>query len=488
MPEKTPQAPGAMLRKVLFNSGMLFAGQLVVKILGLVWIAIIARHLGDAGFGYLSYALSLAGLFGVLVEFGFSYVLTRAVARSPGETAACVSNILGMRLALTCVSVPLTLAASLYTGATSSTLLPVLIAALATAVAGIGATSTSVFFGRERMEYPSVIMVGSKVASILIGLLVVRMGGGIVWIALLFLLEPLMNLVISIPILSREFGVRFVPVFRRSSGMPLFREALPFVLTMALGMIYFRIDVVMLSAMQGAQAVGWYSAGYRLLEGLVYLPGAFINTLFPVMARLKSSSDAKLAPAVSRAWEFMAALALPAALTLIILSEGIVAVLFGDQFMETVPVLRLIGAALFFVFVNNLLGTMLGAIDRQMAHFYASLAGVVVNVLLNLWWIPKYAHVGAAGATLLTQGLVFALLSFLVFRYLGARPGGLRLLKLAACGILMSVVLLATRSLPLGVALASGSGAYIAALFLVNALTPEEKRLVRSAIGMRRER
>lgn len=475
-----------MLRRLILNSGMLFTGQLVVKILGLVWLAVVARHLGDSGFGYLSFSLSLAGLFGIFVEFGFSYVLTRTVARRPEEAPEFFSNVLGLRLALSCVSVPLTLTVSLVTGATSSSLMPVLIASLSAAAAGVYATSGSYFFGRERMEYPSVIMVGGKVLSIVIGLMIVRLGGGIAWIALVFLLEPLLNVALSIPILSREFGVRFRPAFRPSTYVLLIREAAPFVLTLAVGIAFFRIDVVMLSAMQGARQVGWYSAGYRLLEGLVYLPAALISTLFPVISKLKSSSDANLVPAVSRAWEFMISLALPTAVTLILLSDGIVSLLFGDQFLETVPVLRLIGAALFFVFINNLLGTVLGAVDRQFAHFYCSLAGLAVNVAINLLWIPRYAHIGAAGATLLTQGLLCATLALLVHRFTGASPGGVRLAKIGISGLCMSAVCLAAKGVSWPGALISAWVVYLAGLLLLKAVTPRERELVLKAIGIRR--
>ena len=293
-----------MLRRILFNSGVMFAGQAAVKILGLVWLAIVARHLGDARFGHLTYAFSLGSLIGILVEFGFSSVITRAVARRPEEAARYFSNVLSLRMSLSVISFPLTVLVALHTGATASTLGPVYIAAISTSLAGLYATSNAVFFGREKMEFPSIIMVVSKLVAILVGLLVVRMGLGIVWIALVFLLEAALNLAISIPVLSRQMGFRFVPMLDIAFWRSLIREATPFALALVLGLIYFKIDVVMLSAMKGSRHVGWYSAGYRLLEGLVYLPAAFINTMFPALSRLKTTSADRLRTAVAGAWEY----------------------------------------------------------------------------------------------------------------------------------------------------------------------------------------
>jgi O-antigen/teichoic acid export membrane protein len=460
----------------------MLAGQVTVKALGLVWLAIVARHLGDERFGYLSFALSLASLLGILVEFGFSSVITRAIARRPEVSAKYLSNVLSLRLILSGISIPLTVLISLKTGATRATLTPVYIAAAAAAVAALYAISSSIFFGREKMEFPSMIMVGSKMVSILLGLWAVHLGAGIVGIALIFLLEPLLNLLISMPVLSKQFGLRFVPRLDVPFCRQLVSQALPFALALALGLVYFKIDVVMLSAMKGSQYVGWYSAGYRLLEGLVYLPAAFINTIFPTFSRLKTTSDGQLRTAVARSWEFVIAFALPIALGMILISRQIVMTLFGSGYLETIPVLRWIGAALFFVFINNLLGVLMGAIDRQKVHFYCSLAGVVVNVALNLYLIPKYAHLGAARATLMTQVLMLILLSALAVRFTGVRLDGIRLLKLGFSGALMTTALWVWNDLHLVAALALGAAVYLAGLLVTRAITPEERRQIWEAI------
>ncbi len=476
-----------MLRRVLFNSSVMFAGQVTVKILGLVWLAIIARHLGDARFGHLTYAFSLGSLIGILVEFGFSSVITRAVARRPEEAARYFSNVLSLRMTLSVISIPLTVFIALHTGATTATLGPVYIAAISTSIAGLYATSNSVFFGREKMEFPSIIMVVSKLVAILVGLLVVHLGLGMVWIALVFLLEAALNLVISMPVLSRQMGFRFTPKVDFAFWRLLIREATPFALALVLGLVYFKIDVVMLSAMKGSRHVGWYSAGYRLLEGLVYLPAAFINTVFPTLSKLKTTSEDRLRTAVAGAWEFMMAFGLPMALGLALVSDRIVWTLFGEGYVETIPVLRWIGAALFFVFINNFLGVVLGAIDRQKITFYCSLVGVVVNVALNLILIPRYAHLGAARATLVTQVLLAGLFSFLVIRYTGVRLSPARLVKLAVSGCTMTAVLLAWDSLNLAGAVAVGAGVYAATLLLTRAIRPEERKQIRDAVLSRRD-
>ncbi|MFH1277263.1 MAG: flippase [Candidatus Eisenbacteria bacterium] len=474
-----------MLRRIILNSTALLSGQLVVKALGLVWLAVVARHLGDSRFGYLSYALSLAGLLGVVVEFGFSPVVTREIARRPEEAAKYVSNVLTLRLLLIGIFVPLTAVVALRTGAAGGGLLPVYIAAAATAAGGLYSISGAVFFGREKMEYPSAIIIAGKVLAILIGFWAVSRGAGVAGIALIFLVEPALNLLFSVPVMRRRFGIPFVPGLDLPFCRRLVKDALPFALALALGLFYFRIDVVMLSAMKGSEEVGWYSAASRLLEGLVYLPAAFLSAVFPALSRLKEGSSERLREAVSRSWEFMIAIGLPVALTLILFSRPIVLILFGAEYLETVGVLRWIGASAFFVFLNNFLGVLLGAIDRQRVHFYCSLGGVLLNVALNLYLIPRQAHLGAARATWFTQVLLLILLSWFVIRFTGARLGAARLIKLGFSGILLAGALLLSRDLHPGLGLALGALAYGGGALASGAVTPEERRRVRAAIFRR---
>jgi O-antigen/teichoic acid export membrane protein len=465
----------------------MMTGQVIVKALGIFWLAVLARHLGDERFGYLMYAFSLAGLVGILVEFGFSSVITRAVARRPEEAGRYLSHVLSLRLALSSVSIPLTVLVSLRTGASGWTLAPVWIAAASTAVSGLYAIANAVFLGRERMEMPSLIMVGSKVLSIACGLWAVRSGAGIEVIALALLLEPVLCLLVSVPVLLRGFRLAWVPALDRRFVGGLIREAIPFGLALAVSLAYFKIDVVMLSALKGSRCVGWYSAGFRLLEGLIYVPTAFVNTVFPTFARLKDEPGDRFRSMVSGSWDFVVALAIPIGLVLALNAKTVVLLLYGEEYMETVRVLHLIGPALLFVFLNGFLAVLLGAIDRQMSCVFCSLAGVVLNVLLNATLIPRFAHVGAAWATLVTQAVVAALFAALAVKYSGVRPDGGRMLRLAASAAVLAMVLLALRDRNLIAIFLAAAVIYPAALLATGAVTAEERRRFANAIRRRRE-
>jgi O-antigen/teichoic acid export membrane protein len=470
-----------MIRRIVQNSLAMISGQFVVKGLGLVWLVVIARHLGETDFGYLNFALSLASIVALIVDFGFTPVLIRAVARDSALAERYVANVLSLRLLLSLLSIPLTLVISLFTGAERATLAPVLIAAVTSLFAALLTTPNGIFIARERMTYPAFILAGSKIVAFAVGLFLVHRGLGIVWIAGVFAFETGLGLVVALVMMNRVLGTRISLAIERPFCRRLFRDALPFALTFALGLISFKIDVVMLSAMKGSQFVGWYSAAYRILEGLVYISIAFVSTVFPTLSRLKVADEHTLRTTVQRATEFVIAFALPIALAIVFLASDIIALLYGEPYAPSTAALRWIGAALLFVFVNGFLGSVLEAIDRQHLHFRGRLVAVLVNVALNIFLIPRLAHVGAAIATLVTEATLSVCLGVLVARHVRPRLLAARLGKIGAAAVLLVATLGLLRGQSFWLALLGGAAVYLGVLAAMRVLTPEETANIRKA-------
>jgi O-antigen/teichoic acid export membrane protein len=472
-----------LIRRIAFNTAALISGQVAAKGLGLVWMAIVARHLGEAGFGTLNLALTLTGLLGLLVEFGFSPVLTRAVARRRDLAGDYLANVTGLRAVLSAAVIPATVAVAPLLGADRADLPVFAVIAPVMLTASLWAVPNALFVAHERMVPPAVIQTAVKIVAVAVGLWAVSRGAGLMGLALVFVFEGVLLVVTGYASAARllhlPVRVALDPEFCRR----LFREALPFVLTLALGLIYFKVDVLMLSVMKGNVAVGRYSAAFRLLEGLVYLVAAYAGALFPTLARLKTTSRDSLRVTTHRAVDAVIAFALPAAVALAMLADPVVGLLYGPEYSQSVPALRWIGAALFFVVLANFLGSALGAVDRQVWMFRATVVGVVINVSLNLWLIPRLAHVGAAIATLVTQAGVTVVLAVMVHRAVGPRSDFARLGKVVLGTAAMAGVLYVLRERGAALLVPAGAAVYLGVLVVTRFLSPREIAKLRSDVA-----
>ena len=81
--------------------------------------------------------------------------------------------------------------------------------------------------------------------------------------------------------LLRVTGI--IPRLDLTLARSLILTGIPFLIYGVLGVIYYRLDTVLLSLLTNANVVGWYGASYRLFDTLVFLPSIVISMImYPV--------------------------------------------------------------------------------------------------------------------------------------------------------------------------------------------------------------
>jgi PST family polysaccharide transporter len=115
--------------------------------------------------------------------------------------------------------------------------------------------------------------------------------------------------------------------------------------------VFQSVDKLVLAKVLGAQEVGYYSRAGNFIAMFVEFYALPVNqVLFPVMAKLQHERDRMLA-AYRPATAFSSLLGLSGAVAVIVMAKPLVAVLLGAQWAPTVPLIRILGANIFFVIV-----------------------------------------------------------------------------------------------------------------------------------------
>ena len=207
----------------------------------------------------------------------------------------------------------------------------------------------------------------------------------------------------------------------------LLKKSAPFSLVVILMTLYTRIDVVMIERMLFNDtthpeliASNIYAAAYRLLEVLNMLGLLFAGLLLPMFSKMiKEKSNFLSLYKLSSSLIFM--VSLPVSISFWICSEEIMRFLYVD-FQASMP---LVATILIFGFnsiaIIHISGTLLTANGSLKQLNLVFLIAIVLNALLNYFWIPRYGAIGAAYATLCTQTMVAFFEVVLVFKYF--KPG-----------------------------------------------------------------
>ena len=88
------------IQRVTKNISVLFVSQMLSYILGFFTLVYTARYLGVEGFGTLSFALALTGIFAVTMDLGLSTLIIREVSRDKSITKDYVANITTIKILL----------------------------------------------------------------------------------------------------------------------------------------------------------------------------------------------------------------------------------------------------------------------------------------------------------------------------------------------------------------------------------------------------
>lgn len=197
----------------------------------------------------------------------------------------------------------------------------------------------------------------------------------------------------------------------------VFRQSLPFA-TLALVMaMYYRIDAVMLERLlpDGPRQAGIYAQGYKLPDAAVMFALLFSTLLYPLFSRmLATKKDVRPLVSLSSRLLFVPVIALSA--TVLAYPDELMNLLYLEAISESAACLEVLIITFVPLSMTYIFGTLLTANGNLKLLNVTSLVGLLVNVVLNLIFIPQWQAFGSAVATLVTQTLVIAIQLYYVHR------------------------------------------------------------------------
>jgi O-antigen/teichoic acid export membrane protein len=369
-------------------------------------------------------------------------------------------------------------------GYSGETLAVVYLLTLSTIFVAFTASFYAIFQSFERMEYQSIGAILGGLLLLTGAVILIARSAGVVAFAAIYLISNALVLSYSFFISKRKFHLFKVEVDLDFWG-PTIRQALPFGLSSFFTTIYFWIDSLMLSLIQGNQAVGWYNAGYRLVFSLLFIPTVFSTAVFPAMSRFHISSRDSLQLMWKKFIRFMLVLSIPIAVGTTILAGRVVPLIFGDGYAPSVAVVQLLIWSLVFIFINATFVRLFESTNKQVVVTKITGLMVIVNIAINLVLIPKFSYVGASAAILITEFIALAILFFLADRELyvlkKAELANI-VLKIVGASAIMGLFVAYLQNLNLILVIVSASILYFGTLYIVKGIEKEDIALLKTII------
>jgi O-antigen/teichoic acid export membrane protein len=195
----------------------------------------------------------------------------------------------------------------------------------------------------------------------------------------------------------------------------------PLMVNHLLQTIFFRIDVVLMEAINGDTVVGQYSSAYKWLDALNIIPAFLTMALLPIMARQALEDRPALKRNHTLAVKLLVMVALPLAVVTTFIAKPLVHILGGAEFLPAGGIaLQLMIWSIPVGWINSVTNYVLIALDRQRALTVAFAIAVVFNMVSNLIFLPIYSYRAAAIITILSEVVLLTMtFNWVIRRELG---------------------------------------------------------------------
>ena len=398
--------------RIFKNTSSLFSAHLISRLGSLViTIWLMPRYFSESEFGGYFVAIALTNLIASLTELGMQNPLIREMTLHLQQTRHYLGNALIVRAILSIIAYGIMIVSGvlLYTPLIVEMIVFLGLAEIANSLAQL---YRCVFRAHEEMKYEALTVVAERGVFLLLGGGAILFGYGLVAVCQAWVIAGCINLILSV-VLTRY---RFTPLSfqpSRETVKMLMQQALPFAIGNLFHILYFRVDAIMMSKLSpdGVDANTWYGLGYTIVNAFTILPGAFMmGAMFPVLSRTWEREKGRFPWVYTFGMRWMLLSGFPLAVGLSILSPEITAVLFPtytpDVVAKVAKALQWLSWAGGLIFVTTAVLAVLRATDKRRAFSVLMGATAFLNICLNLYLIPRFSHVGAAIAMVISEAFL----------------------------------------------------------------------------------
>jgi O-antigen/teichoic acid export membrane protein len=389
-------------RMVLRRFSALLAGEAGARILGFVIVLILATRLGPAGFGIVTFGLTLVAWFSYVVDAGTEILNVREIARRPDRFRHISERVLGLRLTLSVVAALLFVAGAWLLARSDLTRETLVLFALLLPA------------GALNLRWMVLGVGGSR--AIALGLVLSRL---LVLVAVVFLvldesditrvpvIEAVGTLVYALVVLWLVGGGlgKMRPRVDLVAWRDTLRQSTPLMITGFARSAVVSFDIVLIQLALGPEDLGIYSLASR---HAFFVTGAVGLFSMAFLSAFSATADEGAAALKGRAlrWAFGISVLIAAALTA---GAFLIPYVYGEEYDRSVAVLAVIAWRVPLAVLASIYGSILVARDRQVDLMRNSIMAAAFVVCADLVAILAFGLLGAAVVSIAGGALTYLL-------------------------------------------------------------------------------
>lgn len=412
-----------MIKSILKNSSYLLIAQFIAKIASFFYAFFLARQLGVVEFGNYSVALSYFAILSSVVDLGVSRYLIREVSKQAVLFSALFVNALVLRLVFS-VSLVAGFGIILYlTDSDQIRVLLSLVAAFTVIPQSVGLTFDAGLIVKNKFKYSALGILLLNFSTIILGVVLIENGATAMNALVAVVLGHILYMsgVLLLLFLSTKDLKNIWQHVSTKTISEIVKGSLLYGIMSMVGLIYFKVDTLLLSYLRGPYDAGIYSAAYRFLEGIIFIPSAFEIAFFPVLSKMHQGSKS-LFGLYLKSVGLLILLSVPFVISFWFLVPVLITSYLQITYSPSIEVVKILALAVPCIFALAAQGALLLSSEKYLRILLGvSLFNLVFNILGNILFIPVYGYIASAWMTVLSQTVAFFVYFVIIYFAFGRR-------------------------------------------------------------------
>jgi PST family polysaccharide transporter len=392
------------MKRLVTNIFSLSLLQVANYVLPLLTVPYLVRVLGPEKYGLISFAQAFIQYFILLTDYGFNLSATRKISiyRDDKEKISEIfSAVFFIKVCLLIISFLIIVFTVLFF---KKFRLDFIIYFYTFGMV-IGSVLFPIWFfqGMEEMSYITYLNITWKTIFTVSIFIFVKNESDYLNVPLLNSLGYIGIGLFSLYFIKRKFKVKYIRVKFETIKNELVDGYYIFISSLATS-LYTVSNSFILGLITNNTIVGYYSAGEKIIRAVKGLNNPISQAIYPYINKLSNTNKSLSIKFIKKVIKYVGLGSLLISICIFILAKPLVFILLGHQYVESIPVIRILAFLPFLTALSNIFGiqVMLNyGMEKEFSKIIVSAS--VINILLAILLAYFYKHIGISFSTLITE-------------------------------------------------------------------------------------
>lgn len=410
-------------QKIFSNTVYQLVGKVFSMSVTIFVTIIVTRNYGRVGFGEFNLMQSFPALFFILADFGLNAIATRELSKDFKNAGDYLGNIILIRLVMSLLLFAFAFFVLRLFPYNQDLLFGIYLGMFLLITQALYSSTNIIFQVKLRYDLSTIGLVAGSLTILVLAFLFSYYKLPISIVNFSYVIGGIVTFLINLYFLRHfDLNISFKP--DKTLWNYLLLQSWPIGLTFVFSQINFKADSIMISVfdlpksigLSNTESVAVYGLPYKIFEVLLVVPTFFMNSMYPIYVRHFQESKKKLLWTFRSSIFVLSLLAFTASVFTIVLSPLVINILGGEQFSQSVIVLRLLALGLVIFYISQPVSWLLVTLGRQQYLPLIYLIAAIFNLILNYIMIPRYSFYASSIITWLSEGLILVLLTFFALK------------------------------------------------------------------------